>query len=155
MNVTGASPVEMKFRRNYFGALVAAGLMLLGSTALAFETSYWVWQRNEPLSEAERSELSRQNVRTIYWQIGELENIGEAWQWKARFTRPPSEPDKLRFVQVVGMESRERSPFSRAWIDSLVRALSPLAKEADELQLDYDAPDRLLADYAAALRKIH
>jgi len=53
------------------------------------------------------------------------------------------------------LESRERSPFSPASLDSLLGALSPLAKDADELQLDYDAPDRLLADYAAALRKIH
>jgi hypothetical protein len=132
-----------------------AALLLLGSRALAFESSFWVWQRSEPLSEADRSELSRQKVRTIYWQLGELENIGKAWQWKAGFTRPQSEPEKLRIVPVVRLVSRERSPFSDASLDALIHALSSVAKDADELQLDYDAPDRLLADYAVALRKIH
>ncbi len=155
MNGTIARTGEAKSHRSYYRAALLAALLLLGSPALAFETSFWVWQRSEPLSAAERAELAAQNVRTIYWQIGELENIGDVWRWKARFTRPQSEPDKLRFVPVVRLESRERSPFSRASVDSLVRELSSVAKDADELQLDYDAPDRLLADYVAALRKIH
>jgi len=134
---------------------LALGAVLFCSSARAFETAFWAWQRSEPLSEAERAELAAQNVRTIYWQIGELENIGEAWRWKARFTRPRSGPEELRFVPVVRLESREKSPFSPASLDSLLGALSPVAKDVDELQLDYDAPDRLLADYAAALRKIH
>ena len=67
--------------------------------------------------------------------------------------RPPS--GNVWFVPVVRLESREKSPFSPASLDSLVRELSPIAKDGNELQLDYDAPDRLLADYAAALRTIH
>ncbi|HYJ04628.1 MAG TPA: hypothetical protein VEX43_05810 [Chthoniobacterales bacterium] len=129
--------------------------MLLASPARAFETAFWVWQRSEPLSEKERGELLAQNVRTIYWQIGELEIAGEAWRWKARFTRPRSDPGELKFVPVVRLESREKSPFSPASLESLVAALAMVAKETDELQLDYDAPDRLLPDYAAALKKIH
>ena len=132
---------------------LALGAALFCSSASAFDTAFWVWQRSEPLSETERAELSAQNVRTIYWQIGELENVGEAWRWKARFTRPRSEPGELRFVPVVRLESREKSPFSPASLDSLLGALSPVAKNSDELQLDYDAPDRLLADYAAALKE--
>ena len=128
--------------------------VLFCSPALAFETGYWVWQRSELLSETERAELAAQKVRTIYWEIGELENNGAAWRWKARFTRPRSGAE-LRFVPVVRLESREKSPFSRASFDSLLAALAPVAKEADELQLDYDAPDRLLTDYAGALKKIH
>ena len=122
---------------------------------MGFDTAFWAWQRSEPLSEAERAELAAQNVRTIYWEIGELENVGETWRWKARFVRPRSEPGALRFVPVVRLESREKSPFSPASLDALVGALGPVAKDADELQLDYDAPDRLVADYATALRKIH
>jgi len=128
---------------------------LFCSSALAFETAFWVWQRSESLSETERAELSRQNVRTIYWQIGELENVGATWRWKARFARPQSEPGELRFVPVVRLESREKSPFLPASLASLLSAISPVAKDTDELQFDYDAPDRLVADYAAALKKIH
>ena len=128
--------------------------MLLCSLAGAFETAFWVWQRNEPLADAERAELSAQGVRTIYWQVGELENVAETWRWKARFVLPAND-GALRFVAVVRLESRERSPFSRTSLESLLGALAPIAKGADELQLDYDAPDRLIAEYAAALKKIH
>jgi hypothetical protein len=128
---------------------------LFGSPANAFDTAYWVWQRSEPLAEAERTELSAQGVRTIYWELGELENVGETWRWKARFALPRTSTAELRFVPVVRLESRERSPFSPASLESLLGALTPVTKGAEELQLDYDAPDRLLAEYAAALKKIH
>lgn len=125
------------------------------SSAGAFETAFWVWQRNEPLSEAERAELSAQGVLTIYWQVGELENVGEAWRWKARFTLPRADSGELRFVPVVRLESRGRSPFSKGSIESLLGALAAVTKGADELQLDYDAPDRLVDEYAMALKKVH
>ena len=125
------------------------------SSASAFETSFWVWQRSEPLSDSERAELSAQGVHAIYWQIGELENVGEAWRWKARFSFPGSSASGLRFVPVVRLESLERSPFSKRSIESLLGALAGAAKGAEELQLDYDAPDRLIAEYAATLKKIH
>ena len=125
------------------------------SSASAFETSFWVWQRSEPLSDSERAELSAQGVHAIYWQIGELENVGEAWRWKARFSFPGSSASGLRFVPVVRLESHERSPFSKRSIESLLGALAGAAKGAEELQLDYDAPDRLIAEYAGALKKIH
>jgi len=128
---------------------------LFCSSASALETAFWVWQRSEPLSAAERAELSAQGVRTIYWQTGELENVGETWRWKARFTFPPAGSGGLRFVPVVRLESRERSPFSTASLPALLSALSAVTKGVDELQIDYDAPDRLVEEYAAALRKIH
>lgn len=125
------------------------------SSASAFENAFWVWQRSEPLSEAERAELSTQGVRTIYWQTGELENVGATWRWKARFALPPASPGGLRFVPVVRLESRERSPFSQASLEALLNVLSAVTKGADELQIDYDAPDRLVEEYASALKKIH
>jgi len=128
---------------------------LFCSSASAFDTSFWVWQRREPLSDSERTELSAQGVQAIYWQIGELENVGETWCWKARFPLPGSSASGLRFVPVVRLESRERAPFSKPSLESLLGALSPVAKGADELQLDYDAPDRLVEEYATALKKIH
>lgn len=125
------------------------------SSASAFDTAFWVWQRSEPLSDSERAELSAQGVRMIYWQAGELENVGETWRWKARFPLPRAGPGDIRFVPVVRLESPERSPFSQRSLEALLGELSAVAKGADELQLDYDAPDRLIAEYAAALKKIH
>lgn len=142
-------------RPGFCGGAIAAAVMLLGSSAGGFDTSFWVWQRSEPLSEPECAELSAQGVRTIYWQTGELENVGETWRWKARFALPRASNDALRFVPVVRLESREKSPFSKTSIESLLGALAVVTKGVDELQLDYDSPDRLVEEYAGALKKIH
>lgn len=134
----------------------ATALLLIASClrALGLETAYWAWQRNEPPSASEIEELKGQGVRAIYWQIGELVENGAAWRWSARFELPTSTAE-LRFVPVVRLESRERTPFSPEANASLASALTPAIHGADELQIDYDAPDRLLGDYAATLKEIH
>jgi len=115
---------------------------------------YWAWQRDEPLTEQELAELTAQKVEAIYWQVGELQNSGETWRWKARFRFPSSSNGRIHFVPAVRIVSRERQPFSEASVAALVQALSSAITKHEELQLDYDAPDRLLGDYAAALEKI-
>jgi hypothetical protein len=121
----------------------------------AHDVRYWVWQRDDPLGEQELAELDAQKTDTIYWHVGELENIGETWRWKARFNFPSSNTAHIRFVPVVRLVSREHQPFSDASVDALLVSLSSVTVKQDELQLDYDAPDRLLADYATALKRIH
>jgi hypothetical protein len=119
------------------------------------DVRYWVWQRDDPLDERELVELAAQHVDTIYWQVGELENVGTTWRSKARFSFPTSDATRIRFVPVVRLVSRERYPFSDPSTAALLASLSAATAKRDELQLDYDAPDRLLADYAAALKSIH
>jgi hypothetical protein len=133
-------------------ATISSGIAMSSS---AHDVRYWVWQRDDPLDEQELTELAAQKIDTIYWQAGELENIGETWRWKARFNFPSSNAAHIRFVPVVRLVSRERQPFSDASVAALLTSLSALSAKHDELQLDYDAPDRLLADYASALNRIH
>src|SRR5437762_11430656 len=120
----------------------------------AHDVRYWVWQRDDQLSELDLTELAAQKVDTIYWQAGELENIGETWRWKTRFSFPSSDAAQIRFVPVVRLVSREHQPFSGASIAALLTSLSSVSAKHEKLQLDYDAPDRLLPDYAAALKRI-
>jgi hypothetical protein len=135
-------------------SIVCVLLLILGAAgALGFETGYWAWQRNEPPSAEEMEELSAQGVRTIYWQVGELIENGTTWRWNGRF-QLPANAREIRFVPVVRLESRERTPFSPEANASLFPALAAAAKDRDELQIDYDAPDRLLHDYAATLKEI-
>jgi hypothetical protein len=121
----------------------------------AQDVRYWVWQRNDPLEEQEVMELGAQKIDTIYWQIGELENVGETWRWKVRFALPSANTAGVRFVPVVRLISHEHQPFSDASVATLLPILARAGAEHDELQLDYDAPDRLLPDYAMALKRIH
>ena len=130
-------------------------LSAIATSSFGFDIRYWVWQRDEPLDERELAELATQHVDTIYWQVGELENVGETWRWKARFNFPTSKANGLRFVRVVRLVSREKEPFSDASSTALIAQLKAASGKQDELQLDYDAPDRLVADYAAVLKRIH
>src|SRR5438552_6943124 len=133
-------------------AVIASAIPLASS---AYDVRYWVWQRDDPLDERELAELEAQKIDTIYWQAGELENTRETWHWKARFNFPSSNTAHIRFVPVVRLVSKEHQPFSNGSITALLAGLSSASANHDELQLDYDAPDRLVADYAAALRRIH
>jgi hypothetical protein len=130
-------------------------LLSLGCvTAPGFDTEYWAWQRNEPPGAQEMAELGAQGVRAIHWQVGELVQHGETWRWSARFDLPANTAT-LRFVPVVRLESRERTPFTAQAREALFSALASATRGAEELQLDYDAPDRLLRDYAATLKQLH
>src|SRR5262249_36864771 len=134
---------------------IAAAFSAIGLSSSAQNVRYWVWQRDEPLDDRELAELGLQNVDTIYWHVGELENIGATWRWKARFSFPTSNAEHIRFVPVVRLVSHERQPFSEESVTALLARLSSVAARHPELQLDYDAPDRLLGDYAAVLKRIH
>src|SRR5437773_2440891 len=133
-------------------AVIASAIPLASS---AYDVRYWVWQRDDPLDEQELAELEAQKIDTIYWQAGELENTRETWHWKARFNFPSSNTAHIRFVPVVRLVSKEQQPFSDGSITALLASLSAVSAKHDELQLDYDAPDRLFADYAGALNRIH
>jgi len=134
---------------------IAAISSAIAMSSSAHDLRYWVWQRDDPLDEQELTELAKQKVDTIYWQVGELENIGETWRWKVRFNFQSLNVAHIRLVPVVRLVSRERQPFSDASVTALLASLSAVGAKHDELQLDYDAPDRLLAEYAKTLNRIH
>ena len=138
-----------------FIPLIALSFAVSAVPAADVDLRYWVWQRDRALDQVESSELVAQKVNTIYWQVGELENVGETWRWKARFHFPARPHAQIHFVPAVRLVSREKEPFSEASIASLLANLSSVIANHDQLQLDYDAPDRLLNDYAASLKRIH
>lgn len=134
---------------NVMRLIVALGLWV--SMAAHGGTAFWVWNRSTPLSASEKSELQAGGVTTLYWHFAEIENRDGEWKWKKL---PEPLPEKstasLRIVPVIRLESSTNLPFeatARAQLKQrLVAAFQPLG--ADEWQLDYDAPDRLIGDYA-------
>src|ERR1051326_7579582 len=102
------------------GLLFSTSLLsVCAAAADAFDASFWVWQRNAALTARERAEMAQQGVHTIYWHVGELENDGETWHWKSRFTTPQTSAD-LRIVPVVRLTSREKFPFSSRALQALL-----------------------------------
>lgn len=129
-------------------------LCLAASRAFAFETSFWVWQRAEPLSDAERAELLSQNVRTLFWHVGEMENRAGEWRWKTPPLTPQPSTPGLRVVPVIRLSSFVPAPFAEPALAGLLGKIRAAAA-GGAAQLDMDCPDRLLGDYADALKKIH
>jgi len=140
--------------------------LVLAATGLAtepLERAFWVWHRSQPLSLEEQEQLSTQNVRTLYWNVGELENRDGTWRWKGatlnlvgvgRRAADRSEvAPGFHLVPVVRLTSEGKKPFARAAMPELLASLDAVAV-AGELQIDFDCPDRLLGDYAATLAEV-
>lgn len=134
---------------------LAVTLLALGKAwAGSLERSYWVWHRAKPLGAEESAELERQEVKTLFWSVGEMENRGGAWRWKTPPLAVEAVAPRFHVVPVVRLTSEGKTPFAAEAMPALVEKLKAVAPGAGEVQLDYDCPDRLLGVYAAALGEI-
>ena len=142
-------------------AMVGARIILLLGWLLVQAadggTGCWVWNRSTPLTDAELRAVPAAGISTLYWHLAEIENRSGKWTWKSRLARLPQPTTAaLRVVPVIRLETSANAPFAAAARAALrqhiVAALQPL--EADEWQLDYDAPDRLVGDYAVFLSEL-
>jgi hypothetical protein len=137
--------------------LLALGLLSAMPTdagAAPLERAYWVWHRVAPLTAEEKAELTRQEVKTLFWSVGEMEQRGGVWTWKNPPTPPAALAPGFRVVPVVRLNPAVRVPFPAESLPALVEKLRAVAGSTGDLQLDFDCPDRLLPEYAAALRVI-
>ena len=135
-----------------FVLLIAFAWVATASAESGFD--FWVWHRSQPLSVAERTALAKQGARTLYWHIGEMQNPAGRWQWKAPPRIVESGAKGLRVIPVIRLTSEARQPFSPDAVAALRDLLRAVPKPGGALQLDYDCPDRLLPEYAAALRTL-
>jgi hypothetical protein len=116
----------------------------------SFERAFWVWHRAQPLTTEEKDALAKQDVRTLYWSVGELQNRRGAWQWKSAPLKLDGFATGFHVVPVVRLTTEERAPFAAEGMPGLTAALKGVAN-AGELQIDFDCPDRSLESYAVAL----
>ena len=134
------------------------GVICLGPLAArGFESTYWVWHRSEPLSIAEGKALFAQGVRQVYWHSGELRGEAGAWRETQELAVPrPAWDLPVTVIPVLRLAPDDSPPLDAAAADLVGRALAHLAQlgAAPEVQLDFDCPDRRLAEYAAFLAKI-
>ena len=140
--------------RRIFTCLAVTLLALGNAWAGSLERSYWVWHRAAPLRAEESAELTRQGVGTLFWSVGEMENRGGAWRWKAPALALDAVAPRFHVLPVVRLTSEGKTPFAAEAMAGLLEKLKTVATGTGEVQLDYDCPDRLLGDYAAALGEI-
>ena len=117
-------------------------------TSESLETSFWVWNRTSPLSAEELTPLAEAGVSRVYWQIGEIEWRGGKVVSKSQWSLPGNAPG-LRFIPVVRLEPTIDDP-ARVDAGQLV-AWAKGAGVTEEIQFDYDCPDRLLGHYGKLL----
>ena len=140
--------------RHFILCLAGCVLALGNAWAGSLERSFWVWHRAAPLRAEESAELARQEVGTLFWSVGEMENRGGAWRWKAPPLTLAAVAPRFHVVPVVRLTSEGKMPFAGEAMAGFSEKLKAVATGAGEVQLDYDCPDRLLGDYAAALGEI-
>jgi hypothetical protein len=138
------------------GVMTVLLLWLSGhAMARGFETSFWVWDYSNDISETELMALSQSGVHVLYWQAGELTNHGDKWEGGGNAGTVESNViSGVRIVPVFRLVSSERSPFTGTSLRHLLSTLQSETYGCNEIQIDYDCPDRLLGQYAAALTQL-
>lgn len=132
----------------------------LASVASAFDTAYWVWLRDAPLTDSERAELKSQKTSELFWFVGEITFQQGEWRAKGRpSAAPPSTPD-LQIVPVIRLSGSDPAAFDSLRADRLLTLARRLLEasgggSAKSVQIDYDCPDRFLNEYAAFLKSAH
>lgn len=90
-----------------------------------------MWHRAAPLGAEENAELARQEVRTLFWSVGEMELRGGGWRWKAPPLGVAAVAPARRVVPVVRLTSDARAPFAPAALTGLVENLKAVATSED------------------------
>lgn len=136
--------------------IIAVWLIAVSIQAAEPDVAFWVWHRATDISSIERDQLTNAGCKTLYWHTGMIAVRKGVWAGDGGWLAPESNPSstKLRCVPVLrgiigGLKSLPKEP------DGLIRLLQRARERwnADEVQLDFDCPDRLLGNYAAQLAR--
>jgi hypothetical protein len=128
--------------------------------ARAEPPAYWVWQHFPYLSPVQGEALKQAGVTRLYWQVGTLGRRDAGWPWKEEpasgTVNPGSYLSHMTLIPVVRLEPPAGWSFNPGDDDALITRLNAIAKGlgADEMQLDYEAPDRLIPAYTAFLKQL-
>jgi len=135
-------------------ALSSAWLPLEG------DVSYWVWERQKPLSASERETLRLAGVTQLYWQVGTLATDGKSWRWleKINLDWPAMTADQnhLSIVPVLRLATDPGEELPEATFPEVIEKLNQLASEsgAKQLQIDYECSDLRIPNYLDFLRRL-
>lgn len=135
-------------------ALLTVASSASGSPAQARFDAFWVWNRSTPLADHEIRALRTLGTTKLFWHVGELDCRSGHWFWRSRIALPRE--SAIQVVPVLRLDPHDREPFTASARTELALRLREFATENQiaELELDYDCPDRLFADYADALGQL-
>ena len=117
--------------------------------------SFWVWHRSSDLSAAELDSLKIAGTRRLYWHAVECEWKGGDWQ-AVRIAKPMQPIAGIQIIPVFRIKPNPEFLASPAAVKSFRLLFERWADENsfDELQLDFDCPDRMLDGYGKFLQNL-
>lgn len=117
--------------------------------------AFWVWHRSSDLSAAEVDSLKIAGTRTLYWHAVECEWKDSDWQ-AVRIAKPMRAIDGIRIIPVFRIKPNPEFLGSPAAVKSFRQLFERWADGNlfDELQLDFDCPDRMIDGYGKFLRSL-
>ncbi|WP_157895360.1 hypothetical protein [Verrucomicrobium sp. GAS474] len=133
--------------------------MLFPLQAVEEGPSFWVWQRTLPPVREEVREWRARGLHALYWHGGTLVSDGVGWRWGERVEIDWQAADRavagsgIEIVPVVRLELKPGADWPSD--KGLFELLDTFAAKtgARKIEVDYEAPDRLLPTYAAFLRE--
>ena len=130
---------------------------VIASSALSgaeSESAFWVWHRDTKLTTSEIKQLRVGQCDTLYWHVGNAAIRDGKWAGQGQWLAPDDGPstNEIRCVPVLrGMLAGVKAlPADHG---GLLRLMQQAMERwhSDEVQLDFDCPDRLLPDYVRQL----
>lgn len=117
--------------------------------------AFWVWHRSSPLASQEIAGLRTAGTKSLYWQAVECGWKDQRWQ-PVRIAAPMPEPTGLSIIPVFRIKPDAtflQDPASAKQFARMIQLWSD-EKVPQEIQIDFDCPDRLLGRYAEFLTQL-
>lgn len=111
--------------------------------------AFWVWHRTSPLTADERASLGK---TPLYWQAAECEWGKGKWR-VVRIAPAMKEAEIIPVFRIKPEPAFLGSPDSAKALAANIRRWSD-GWTPQEIQLDFDCPDRLLGEYADFLKSL-
>ncbi len=117
--------------------------------------AFWVWHRGSPLDPAEIARLREAGTRKLFWEVVECRWTGTRWD-AARIAKFQPPPAGISLVPVFRIKPDPAFLGSPAAVKSLHQLILLWAagNPLEEIQLDFDCPDRVLESYGKFLREL-
>lgn len=115
--------------------------------------SFWVWHRSSELNDAEVKLLNEARTGKLYWQAAECRWENGAWAFK-RIAQPMAAAPGIVIIPVFRIEPQTAflgSPDAAGSFAEMIRRWLGDAPMPDQIQFDFDCPDRLMDRYARFL----
>lgn len=117
--------------------------------------AFWVWHRSSPLTAEEHSSLQTAGTRELFWQVVETGWTNGRWE-SVRISPPLPPVAEVRIIPVFRIKPDPAFLDQADAVPAFARVVHLWSDGnlPEEIQLDFDCPDRVLGRYSDFLRSL-